>query len=76
MITTATFDHHNAIDAAMHLTPAPAVRAFERTGALTPGFRAAVQLHDLHSGGIDELVQYVNDRVAAGETAAPKNWPN
>lgn len=72
----SSFDHHDAIDAA-ELMEGPAVRNFIRTGTLTPGFRATVQLHSdgaLHTT-LTGLREYVAARLAADERGAPDDWP-
>lgn len=71
--TESLIDHYDAQDIAETI-PAPAARAFIRTGRLTPGFRAAVELYNTDAQ-TTRLREYVWARVAAGQTEPPSDWP-
>jgi cytosine/adenosine deaminase-related metal-dependent hydrolase len=66
-------DHYDAQDIAQ-MIPAPAARAFIRTGRITPGLRAAVVLYDTDRQAT-QLREYVEARVDAGLLDPPKDWP-
>lgn len=68
-------DHYDAQDRAELIAVAPAARNFISTGKITPGFRAAVDLYNTGSD-IQELADYVADRVSKNELDTPKDWPS